>query len=88
MKSELLLQEYIMGILNSIFGKKKKDSTTPEVKVEPKIHDYQKTVVSAESRESLRKHADTGHPVVVVGGDFNGKTVFVVSKPSTPYPDI
>jgi hypothetical protein len=71
-----------MGILDSIFGKKKKDSATPEVKVEPKIHDYQKTVVSAESRESLLKHADTGYPVVVIGGDFNGKTVFVVSKPS------
>ena len=29
-----------MGILDCIFGKKKKDSATPEVKVEPKIHDY------------------------------------------------
>ena len=71
-----------MGILDSIFGKKKKDSATLEVKVEPKIHDYQKTVVSAESRESLLKHVDTGRPVVIIGGDFNGKTVFIVSKPS------
>lgn len=71
-----------MGILDSIFGKKKKDSATLEVKVEPKIHDYQKTVVSAESRESLLKHVDTGRPVVISGGDFNGKTVFIVSKPS------
>jgi len=75
-----------MGILNSIFGKKKKDSATPEVKVEPNINDYQKTVVSAESRESLLKHADTGHPVVVIGGDFSSKTVIIVSKPSK-YPN-
>ena len=70
-----------MGILNSIFGKKKKDSTTQDVKVEPKFYD-QKPVVSAESRESLLKHADTGRPVVISGGDFSSKTVIVVSKPS------
>ena len=70
-----------MGILNSIFGKKKKDSTTQEVKVEPDFYD-QKTVVSAESRESLLKHADTGRPVVISGGDFSSKTVIIVSKPS------
>lgn len=70
-----------MGIFDSIFGKKKKDSATPEVKVEPDFYE-QKPVVSAESRESLLKHADTGRPVVISGGDFNGKTVIVVSKPS------
>lgn len=37
-----------MGILNSIFGKKKKNSTTQDVKVEPEFYD-QKPVVSAES---------------------------------------
>ena len=71
-----------MGIFDSLFCKKKKDSATPEVKVEPNIHDYQKTVVSAESRESLLKHADTGRPVVISGGDFSSKTVIVVSKPN------
>lgn len=74
-----------MGILNSIFGKKKKDSTTQEVKVEPEFYD-QKPVVSAESRESLVKHADTGRPVVISGGDFSSKTVIIVSKPSK-YPN-
>lgn len=74
-----------MGILNSIFGKKKKDSTTQEVKVEPDFYD-QKTVVSAESRESLVKHADTGRPVVISGGDFSSKTVIIVSKPNK-YPN-
>ena len=75
-----------MGIFDSLFCKKKKDSATPEVKVEPNIHDYQKTVVSAESRESLLKYADTGRPVVISGGDFSSKTVIVVSKPSK-YPN-
>lgn len=75
-----------MGILDSIFGKKKKDLTTQNVKIEPKIYDYQKTVVSAESRESLLKHADTGRPVVISGGDFCSKTVIIVSKPSK-YPN-
>ena len=70
-----------MGIFDSIFGKKKKDSATPEVKVEPNFYD-QKPVVSAESRESLLKYADTGRPVVISGGDFSSKTVIVVSKPS------
>jgi len=74
-----------MGILNSIFGKKKKDSTTQEVKVEPEFYD-QKPVVSAECRESLLKHADTGRPVVISGGDFSSKTVIIVSKPSK-YPN-
>ena len=74
-----------MGILNSIFGKKKKDTTTQEVKVEPDFYD-QKTVVSAESRESLLKYADTGRPVVISGGDFSSKTVIIVSKPSK-YPN-
>lgn len=71
-----------MGILGSIFGKKKKDSATPEVRVEPSIHEFQKSVVSAESRESLLKSADTGRPVVISGGDFSSKTVIIVSKPS------
>ena len=75
-----------MGIFDSLFSKKKKDSTTPKVKVEPNMHDYQKTVVSAESRESLLKHADTGRPVVISGGDFSSKTVIIVSKPSK-YPN-
>ena len=70
-----------MGIFDSIFGKKKKDSATPEVKVEPNFYD-QKPVVSVESRESLLKYADTGRPVVISGGDFSSKTVIVVSKPS------
>ena len=70
-----------MGIFDSLFSKKKKDSTTPKVKVEPNMHDYQKTVVSAESIESLLKHADTGRPVVISGGDFTSKTVIIVSKP-------
>lgn len=70
-----------MGIFDSIFGKKKKVSTTPAVKVEREIYD-QKPVVSADKREILLKYADTGRPVVVVGGDFNGKTIVVVSKPS------
>ena len=70
-----------MGIFDSIFGKKKKDSATPEVKVEPDFYD-QKPVVSVESRESLLKYADTGRPVVISGGDFSSKTVIVVSKPS------
>lgn len=70
-----------MGILDSLFSKKKKDSATPKVKVEPEFYD-QKSVVSAESRESLLKYADTGRPVVISGGDFSSKTVIVVSKPS------
>ena len=70
-----------MGILDSLFSKKKKDSATPKVKVEPEFYD-QKPVVSAESRESLLKYADTGRPVVISGGDFSSKTVIVVSKPS------
>ena len=70
-----------MGILDSIFGKKK-NSTTREVKVEPNVNEYQMPVVSAESRESLLKYADTGRPVVISGGDFSSKTVIVVSKPS------
>ena len=70
-----------MGIFDSIFGKKKKVSTTPAVKVEREIYD-QKPVVSADKREILLKYADTGRPVVVVGGDFNGKTIVVVGKPS------
>ena len=74
-----------MGIFDSIFGKKKKDSATLEVKVEPEFYD-QKPVVSAESRESLLKHADTGRPVVISGGDFSSKTVIIVSKPSK-YPN-
>ena len=74
-----------MGILDSIFGKKKKDSATQEVKVEPEFYD-QKPVVSAESKESLLKHADTGRPVVISGGDFSSKTVIIVSKPSK-YPN-
>ena len=72
-----------MGILDSIFGKKK-SSATPKVKVEPNIDEYESLVVSTDKREHLLKYADTGHPVVVVGGDFNGKTVIVVSKPSKP----
>lgn len=75
-----------MGILGSIFGKKKKDSATPEVRVEPSIHEFQKSVVSAESRELLLKYADTGRPVVISGGDFSSKTVIIVSKPSK-YPN-
>lgn len=74
-----------MGIFDSIFGRKKKDSATPEVKVEPDFYD-QKPVVSAESRESLLKYADTGRPVVISGGDFSSKTVIVVSKPNK-YPN-
>ena len=74
-----------MGILNSLFSKKKKDSATPKVKVEPEFYD-QKPVVSAECRESLLKHADTGRPVVISGGDFSSKTVIIVSKPSK-YPN-
>lgn len=74
-----------MGIFDSIFGKKKKDSATPEVKVEPDFYD-QKPVVGAESRESLLKYADTGRPVVISGGDFSSKTVIVVSKPNK-YPN-
>lgn len=74
-----------MGIFDSIFGRKKKDIATPEVKVEPDFYD-QKPVVSAESRESLLKYADTGRPVVISGGDFSSKTVIVVSKPNK-YPN-
>lgn len=75
-----------MDIFDRLFSKKKKDSTTPKVEVEPNMHDYQKTVVSVESRESLLKHADTGRPVVISGGDFSSKTVIIVSKPSK-YPN-
>lgn len=41
-----------MGIFDSLFSKKKKDSTTPKVKVEPNMHDYQKmlSVQKAENR--------------------------------------
>ena len=70
-----------MGILDSIFGKKK-NSTTREVKVEPNVNEYQMPVVSADSQEKLLRYADNGRPIVISGGDFNGKTVIVVSKPS------
>lgn len=71
-----------MGMLDSIFSKKKKDSATQKVMVEPKINDYQKAVVSADSKEKILKHADTVIPVAVVGSDFNGKIVIVASKAS------
>ena len=70
-----------MGILDSIFGKKK-NSTTREVKVEPNVNEYQMPVVSADSPKKLLRYADNGRPIVISGGDFNGKTVIVVSKPS------
>ena len=34
----------------------------------------------------MLKHADTGRPVVIGGGDFSSKTVIIVSKPSK-YPN-
>ena len=64
-----------------IFGKKK-NSTTREVKVDPNVNEYQMPVVSADSQENLLRYADNGRPIVISGGDFNGKTVIVVSKPS------
>lgn len=70
-----------MGILDSIFGKKK-NSTTRKVKVDPNVNEYQMPVVSADSQEKLLRYADNGRPIVISGGDFNGKTVIVVSKPS------
>lgn len=70
-----------MGILDSIFGKKK-NSTTREVKVEPNVNEYQMPVVSADSQEKLLRYADNGRPIVISGGDFSSKTVIVVSKPS------
>ena len=70
-----------MGILDSIFGKKK-NSATREVKVDPNVNEYQMPVVSADSQKKLLRYADNGRPIVISGGDFNGKTVIVVSKPS------
>ena len=59
-----------MGILDSIFSKKK-NSTTREVKVEPNVNEYQMPVVSADSQEKLLRYADNGRPIVISGGDFN-----------------
>lgn len=41
-----------MGIFDNLFSKKKKDSTTLKVKVEPNMHDYQKMLLvqKAENR--------------------------------------
>ena len=69
-----------MGLISSIFGKKKKDSATQDVKVEVGPHDMTKPVVSAEDREALLSVADTGRPVTMGGGDFTGKSVILVSK--------
>ena len=72
-----------MGILGNIFGwKKKEDSTKAEAKVEPATLEYQKVVIKIEGDKELLPHADKGYPVLVYGGDFNGKEVFPVSKPA------
>ena len=74
-----------MNILNYIFKSKKqrgKETAEPVVKTEVPKAVSQITVINAEEIDSLRSHADRGYPILVMGGDFNGRKVFPVIKPS------
>ena len=74
-----------MKILDYLFKSKEqreKETAEPVVKTEAPRAVSQITVINAEEIDSLRSHADKGYPILVMGGDFNGRQVFPVTKPS------
>ena len=74
-----------MKILDYLFKSKEQrenETAEPVVKTEVLKAVSQITVISAEEIDSLRSHADKGYPILVMGGDFNGRKVFPVIKPS------
>ena len=74
-----------MNILDYRFKSKKQrenETAEPVTKTEVQKAVSQITVINAEEIDSLRSHADKGYPILVMGGDFSGRQVFPVIKPS------
>ena len=72
-----------MGLF-SIFSKKKEEKKPKaEVNVRPTVsEEYSVPIIGADDKDFLLKNADTGRPAYISGGDFTGKTIILVSKPS------